>query len=584
MKVFTVKNKQGETHQVDEDKLHLAESDDFLPVVSNGTEEHRVSTSDLPKAMADGYKLLDTQKDVGQLKSFIENAKQGATLGFADEMGAASDALTKGTIADKIPSEMANSMGAVSSLVKPLVGIGNKLYDVATTDKTLGQSINEIKNDYSTGVDKKRALLQATQDQYPKTSMAGQFTGMAPLAALTGGGSIPLRIGVDTGLGAIQGAGDSSGENAGEIAMDALKGGALAGGVSAATAGLGQLAKASGISNFVQKQVMKKGKSLGQLAEKTMLNATGATGPQSLKFAEGSGRALLDSPEIGIRPFDNQLQIAQKVGDAKRRAGEGISEVLKELDSQGVTTNVNNLTDGIRAQINRLENSGYGNSEKVNELNKILSEITNNRTLTSERIPISKMENTKRNFGEKISNWENRQASDANKTAYLSARDETERAALEANPSLGKEFIQDKKMFGITAPIEQASKKRAAQLNQSPIGGLLDTATGGVVGGALGLFGGPDSSKAGALTGAVGGALLRRTITPRLASGAAFGIDSLSKVISSTPEVFGKYAPMLQQASQKGGTSLGVTHYLLQSKDPAYRQKLKEIYDNNEEE
>lgn len=58
MKSYKVRNESGETFEVDEDKLSDAEKDGFLPVVSNGEEEHRVSPSDMQKAMADGFHPL----------------------------------------------------------------------------------------------------------------------------------------------------------------------------------------------------------------------------------------------------------------------------------------------------------------------------------------------------------------------------------------------------------------------------------------------------------------------------------------------------------------------------------------------
>ncbi len=50
MATFKVRNESGTTFDVDADKLQDAEKDGFLPVVSNGSEEHRVSTADIAAA------------------------------------------------------------------------------------------------------------------------------------------------------------------------------------------------------------------------------------------------------------------------------------------------------------------------------------------------------------------------------------------------------------------------------------------------------------------------------------------------------------------------------------------------------
>jgi len=52
---YKVRNDKGQEFDVDEDKIHEAEKDGYLPVVSNGKEEHRVSLQDMPMAMKDGF-------------------------------------------------------------------------------------------------------------------------------------------------------------------------------------------------------------------------------------------------------------------------------------------------------------------------------------------------------------------------------------------------------------------------------------------------------------------------------------------------------------------------------------------------
>ena len=66
------------------------------------------------------------------------------------------------------------------------------------------------------------------------------------------------------------------------------------------------------------------------------------------------------------------------------------------------------------------------------------------------------------------------------------------------------------------APIFDAAEGRASQLNQSPVGGLLDVATIGAAG--------PME------------AVARRVIAPRIASTAAVGTDLLSKGAAMAPK------------------------------------------------
>ena len=95
MKIFTVRDSKGQSFEVDEDKVSEAEKDGFLPVVSNGTEEHRVSFSDLPLAAKDGYSPISS---IGKLESGLRGLAQGVSMGFADEItGALESAFTDKT-------------------------------------------------------------------------------------------------------------------------------------------------------------------------------------------------------------------------------------------------------------------------------------------------------------------------------------------------------------------------------------------------------------------------------------------------------------------------------------------------------
>src|SRR5690606_19595723 len=102
-------------------------------------------------------------------------------------------------------------------------------------------------------------------------------------------------------------------------------------------------------------------------------------------------------------------------------------------------------------------------------------------------IPIIKSEEIKRSFGSRLKNaWADYDRGLADKAAYFGYRDASEAAALATNPQLTNQFKEAKETFGLLAPIQEFSEKRAKQLQQSPIGGLLDT-TAGVAGGATAL-------------------------------------------------------------------------------------------------
>lgn len=52
----------------------------------------------------------------------------------------------------------------------------------------------------------------------------------------------------------------------------------------------------------------------------------------------------------------------------------------------------------------------------------------------------------------------------------------------------------------------------------------------------------------------------------------ALGLNNIGKILESTPEVLGKFAPILQKAAERGGNSLAATHFLLQQTQPEYQE------------
>lgn len=76
MKTYKVRNDKGETFEVDAEKIGDAEKDGYLPVVSNGKEEHRVASSDLHTAQSDGYRPLGDKGALQATSDFIDSASE----------------------------------------------------------------------------------------------------------------------------------------------------------------------------------------------------------------------------------------------------------------------------------------------------------------------------------------------------------------------------------------------------------------------------------------------------------------------------------------------------------------------------
>jgi len=78
-------------------------------------------------------------------------------------------------------------------------------------------------------------------------------------------------------------------------------------------------------------------------------------------------------------------------------------------------------------------------------------------------------------------------------------------------------------------------------------------------------------------TKGLGLGIARMVTKGRVASTVAVGLDKLSKILESSPEMFGSYAPALQKAAERGGNSLAVHSYLQAQRDPKYREMLENI-------
>lgn len=58
---------------------------------------------------------------------------------------------------------------------------------------------------------------------------------------------------------------------------------------------------------------------------------------------------------------------------------------------------------------------------------------------------------------------------------------------------------------------------------------------------------------------------------------------NLQEAVRTNPERFGKYAKVLTDAASRGNQSLAATHFLLSQRDPAYRQQIKAMEDQDDE-
>ena len=210
MQKYKVMNPDGDIREVSEDKLNLAAQDDFLPVVSKGKDQRRVSFSNMEKAYADGYKALHEAPTT--LESVVRGAAQGASFGFSDEITGALEA--------------------------------------AFTDKTYEQARDESRQNYTNARETNPIAYGASEVG------AGVATAFIPgLGALNAGRGAKIAevVGKAALQGGLQGTGYSDKDTVAGVAADAAAGAALGGGLAYGVPKV--ISGVKGAANFASKMV-----------------------------------------------------------------------------------------------------------------------------------------------------------------------------------------------------------------------------------------------------------------------------------------------------------------------------------------
>ena len=453
--------------------------------------------------------------NVSILESGARGVQQGLTGGFSDELGGVG-----ATIGDYLAS---------------------KAYDLPTNPNT-----------YSQERDRQRALNQKAQEDHGIIYGASNLAGSLAPAIATGGESLLGNVASGAAQGGLSAVGASNSSDPIALAKEAALGSLVGGTAGGVGYGLTKIPGA-----------------LKNAAESFKLNATGATGKQIENFQPGAARELFDRKIGGW--FSSPADIAKEASQGLDEAGAKIETGLSGLTEHGAKIDAKELRDGLQSEINSLAKDESQTAVRK-QLEGILENIPeDSRTLTD-------VERVKRGF-QRLSNYNDLDATLAKKKAASVYQNAVESKALETNPKLASLFKEGKEDWKLLAPIEEAATRRANVLNQQHFGGLLDTAAMGVGGLVLGeAVGGHKGGLEGLALG-LGGAGLRRAIAPRVSSFAAHGTDFLAKLARGN--ALGKFKPVVEKALQRGPQAAAATHFILSSQYPSYREMTDQV--TNEE-
>jgi hypothetical protein len=239
-------------------------SDDELQKLASGGKQDFSSMSD--------EELERIANPPSQVESGLRGAAQGATLGFADE----------------------------------LAGAGEALWDVATTDKEL----KDLGDLYTQRRDESRENFKRAKEANPGTYLAGEVGGGLATGLATG---VPtgLRSAVTlgAGLGGAAGVGGSEGKDWAEVTKDGLKGAGI---------GVAGGAVAHGASKVIPWAAKTAGEKLKAIAEMRAVKALGGSKAQMQKMIERGdpgrlGRTLLDEDVVTM--FGSKQGMADRLDD-----------------------------------------------------------------------------------------------------------------------------------------------------------------------------------------------------------------------------------------------------------------------------
>ena len=468
------------------------------------------------------YDFSDFDVPVSQFESGVRSVAQGASAGFADELTAA---LESG----------AGSLGLVP-------------------DKTYEQSLEES-----------RANYKAAQEANPLTSLAGNLAGgigsalLMPASAAT----IPGRIAQAAGMGAVTGYGMN--ENRDEALKDIAMGGAIGGAVG-------------GLAEGATLGLKKLGESMGRGAESLMTKATGATGKEAAKFKPGTGRALLENPDIKF--WHTPADIARVTGEQLEASGNKMSQALSSLDDTGTTIPAEDLASLLSQRADALRQGPT--KPLANQIDSLVENIRGTAPTSTNKLQLnesgqlvlkpSQVEGWKRDYGDLIKNWTDQTAGVANKEAYDVMKGTTEKIAQEAGGDIANVFNAAKEQYGTLMPVHEAAARRAGVTNQSPFGGLMDMQR---------LQAGAMMSPGNELPGGFVATMASKIIAPRAANTTARSLNKVSNLIKTPPAMLGKFAPVIQNAAARGQNAVAVTDWLLEQNNPEYREMKSRLENGN---
>lgn len=386
-------------------------------------------------------KQLNAPPEITKTQSAVRGATQGATMGFADEISGAAEALWNKAKGD--PQEFGNL--------------------------------------YKKYRDESRQNFSAAQKANPGSYTSGEVgatiaSALIPGTAIAKGASLANVALKSALLGAATGAGYSEKEDVADIAKDAAKG-------AATSAVLGAGAKVA--APYAGRAIEKVGDRFKGAADKLAARALGAERGTIKKLGAekvyAAGRQALD--EGVVSPLASAEKMAQRNAAIKQKGGEKMSEIYKAIDDKNLSTfNPLDVATKIEDDLGNFYRSPINRGETKQLENTLESVLMRG----DKPIPLKEAQALKEELG-RAANWKNNlnitEKEKMARSAYKIVSNEIDRATEEGAKQLGsgemsKLLSQGKKLYGNAKTSEKLLENRIAREQGNNLFGLTDTIAG----------------------------------------------------------------------------------------------------------
>lgn len=270
-----------------------------------------------------------------ELESAGRGYAQGLSFGLADEAVGFQDATTKDTVVEKVPEAIRRM--PLATLPSAAVGVAQKLYEVATTDKTFAETLDKMGIDYKAGRDESRANNEAAKEANPLSYGGSEVVGGIASSAIpifnVAKGASPIKsVGSAAAQGGLYSAGASEADlTEGEFNefIEDVENGALTSGLFGAGA-----------------------KKFGDVASDAATWVGEKTKPVLTKF----GKIFANVDEADAVDYLNRADevnaSTSTIEDLKTTVDKTLSEIdgQKELATKNLDTATDNLERGIKDQ------------------------------------------------------------------------------------------------------------------------------------------------------------------------------------------------------------------------------------------